>query len=188
MGKKRRGGRYVPPSPSSLVEDIAEMIADDSRVERESNSSGELNNDSMKSTNSTNQPQPKRARKSLANSWINDVKQETHSDRKAPYETETPSKFLNSVDSAVFSPPSALKETLADSDLLMNYRKENNPSSTKKRAQLEQQMVVDAKWVKYACGKTSDQTFMTTEAHSFLERKSLAPRSLNFFGGSNAMS
>lgn len=185
MGKKRRGGRYVPPSPSSLVEDIAEMIADDSRIEKESNSSGDFNNDSLKSFG---QPQPKRARKSLAASWVNEIKQEPHSERKAPYETETPSKFLNSVDSAVFSPPSALKETLADSDLLINYRKENYPTSAKKRAQLEQQMVVDAKWVKYACGKTQDQNFMNNEAHSFLERKSLAPRSLNFFGGSNTMS
>lgn len=180
MGKKRRGGKYVPPSPSSLVEDIAEMIADDSRTEKESNTSGELNNDSMRSGG-----QQKRARKSLAASWSNDIKQEPQSEKKAPYETETPSKFLNSVDSAVFSPPSVLKETLTDSDLMLNYHKENYPNSAKKRAHLEQKLVIDANWLKYACGKTEDQSFMTNEARHFLERKSLAPRSLNFFGGTN---
>lgn len=174
LGKKRKGERYVPPSPSSLVEDLAEIIYDEQLNDTQNSQNvaktgGQTHKGGMEMGRQPN----KKARKALSASWENDIKIE----KKMPYETETPSKFLTSTNSIVFSPPSILKDTLGDSELLMettNVKKEN------KSPKHAIQKYLDPKWEKLACGQTKDQLFMVQQAHMCLKSLSLTPRSLNF--------
>ncbi|XP_055905848.1 myb protein [Eupeodes corollae] len=174
LGKKRKGDRYIPPSPSSLVEDLAEIIYDE-QLNDTQNSQMVIKTEGIDKTGSL-QPvrQPtKKARKALSASWENDIKVE----KKMPYETETPSKFLTSTNSIVFSPPSILKDTLGDSELLMDTSEAKKENKSPKHAI---QKYLDPKWEKLACGQTKDQLFMVQQAHTCLKSLSLTPRSLNF--------
>ncbi|GBP11125.1 Myb protein [Eumeta japonica] len=82
LGKKHRGERYIPPSPSSLVEDLAEIIHDEQLNDtNQSNivagkknipvyTSKTLSKPSGVNTSSGQLPPPqKKARKSLITSW-----------------------------------------------------------------------------------------------------------------------
>ncbi|XP_036319072.1 myb protein [Rhagoletis pomonella] len=206
LGKKRR---YIPPSPSSLVEDLAEIIHEEQvndsnnmAIKKENMSSdADLTSDTSRTTTAGSASQPtKKARKSLITSWGENVmpsvgiKQEKKS---LPFETETPSKFLTSTESIAFSPTTIImKDTLcSEADLLLNTndeaKKENSPQQ---RQQQQGQNVpsllpprersghqyLDPKWERLACGQTKDQQFMVQQAHACLKNLSLMPRSLNF--------
>lgn len=197
LGKKRRGERYVPPSPSSLVEDLAEIMRDE-QLNDTNNSHKVIKKENISADSSTitnagtesQLPPPKKARKSLITSWGENVMPtvtEIKLEKKAlPYETETPSKFLTSSDSIVFSPTSIIKDTLcSESDLLLDAneesKKENSPQHAKPLQQPRQRgQYLDPKWEKLACGQTKDQQYMVQQAHACLKNLSLMPRSLNF--------
>ncbi|XP_075154345.1 proto-oncogene like protein Myb [Haematobia irritans] len=204
LGKKRRGERYIPPSPSSLVEDLAEIINDeqlnDTNQSNKTTTGVKKENIPISATasgsggaNSQLPPPTKKARKSLITSWGENVMPRTynHSDVKMerkplPYETETPSKFLLSSDSIAFSPSTIMKDTLcSESDLLLDdprdeeAKKENKPQpDTVARHRSHQYL--DPKWEKLACGQTKDQQYMVQQAHACLKNLALMPRSLNF--------
>uniref|UniRef100_A0A0K8WF99 Myb protein n=1 Tax=Bactrocera latifrons TaxID=174628 RepID=A0A0K8WF99_BACLA len=158
LGKKRR---YIPPSPSSLVEDLAEIIQEeqvnDSNnmiVKKENISSDtDLTNDGSRSTvggcGSTTQP-TKKARKSLITSWGENVMPSMgakHEKKPLPYETETPSKFLTSNESIAFSPTTIImKDTLcSEADLLLETneeaKKENSPQQRQRQQQQSQNVL-----------------------------------------------
>ncbi|XP_014092812.1 myb protein [Bactrocera oleae] len=159
LGKKRR---YIPPSPSSLVEDLAEIIHDeqvnDSNnmiIKKENISSdADLTNDVSRSTvgggGSTTQP-TKKARKSLITSWGENVMPSMgvkHEKKPLPYETETPSKFLTSNESIAFSPTTIImKDTLcSEADLLLETneeaKKENSPQQRQRQQQQQNQNIL----------------------------------------------
>lgn len=173
LGKKRKGGRYVPPSPSSLVEDLAEIIYDEQLNDTQNSQNIKSEPGTSQATMDSARQPTKKARKALSASWENDIKVE----KKLPYETETPSKFLTSTNSIVFSPPSILKDTLGDSELLMDTTDAKKENKSPKHAI---QRYLDPKWEKLACGQTKDQLFMVQQAHMCLKSLSLTPRSLNF--------
>lgn len=173
LGKKRKGGRYVPPSPSSLVEDLAEIIYDEQLNDTQNSQNIKSEPGTSRETIESARQPTKKARKALSASWENDIKIE----KKLPYETETPSKFLTSTNSIVFSPPSILKDTLGDSELLMDTTDAKKENKSPKHAI---QRYLDPKWEKLACGQTKDQLFMVQQAHMCLKSLSLTPRSLNF--------
>ncbi|XP_039959036.1 myb protein [Bactrocera tryoni] len=158
LGKKRR---YIPPSPSSLVEDLAEIIheeqVNDSNnmiIKKENISSdADLTNDGSRSTvgggGSTTQP-TKKARKSLITSWGENVMPSMgvkHEKKPLPYETETPSKFLTSNESIAFSPTTIImKDTLcSEADLLLETneeaKKENSPQQRQRQQQQSQNVL-----------------------------------------------
>ncbi|XP_050329400.1 myb protein [Bactrocera neohumeralis] len=158
LGKKRR---YIPPSPSSLVEDLAEIIheeqVNDSNnmiIKKENISSdADLTNDGSRSTvgggGSTTQP-TKKARKSLITSWGENVMPSIgvkHEKKPLPYETETPSKFLTSNESIAFSPTTIImKDTLcSEADLLLETneeaKKENSPQQRQRQQQQSQNVL-----------------------------------------------
>lgn len=207
MGKKRRGERYIPPSPSSLVEDLAEIIHDEqlNDTNQSNKAAGKKENIPVSSTSGSGTtsshsqlpPPTKKARKSLITSWGENVMPTQHSnndmklDKKPqPYETETPSKFLVSSDSIAFSPTNIMKDTLcSETDLLLDDdeghntedKKENKPQpGTVVARQRNFQQYLDPKWEKLACGQTKDQQYMVQQAHACLKNLALMPRSLNF--------
>ncbi|XP_037725869.1 myb protein [Drosophila subpulchrella] len=185
IGKKRDGRRYEPSSPSSLAEDLAEII-------HEEHLSNSLNGNNSKITvggdqstsfsteNNAQSPVLKRARKSLLSTWSsNHLSNGSIAKKIQPFETETPSKFLT-------SPGNILKDTLcSEQDLPFDEgRKENRPfhnrRSYKYRGALSYDHVIDPKWARVACGKTKDQIFMEEQAYACLKNLSCIPRSLNF--------
>ncbi|CAD7077708.1 unnamed protein product [Hermetia illucens] len=182
--RKRHGRRYIPPSPSRLVEDIAEIMHDEELQDMTGDSVYETDTSAMigrkapiRSTRDfkENLQPPKKARKSLVNSWENEVL--PNQSEVLPYETETPSKFLNSDSGVVFSPPSIMKDTLGDSGLLL----ESDATVVNTPKKKVQKQILDAKWEKVVCGKTKDQQYMTQQAHMCLKKISFQPRSLNFY-------
>ncbi|KAH8421368.1 hypothetical protein KR009_003287 [Drosophila setifemur] len=190
IGKKRHGRRYEPSSPSSLVEDLAEIINEeqlnDSQTAQHNKRPG-----GSDSTNTTplgaekngigrQSPVLKRARKSLLSSWTaNHLPNGGCGKKMQPFETETPSKFLT-------SPNNIMKDTLcSEQDLPFDEgRKENRPyhglSRYKSRGVSSYEHVIDPKWARVACGKTKDQLFMEEQAYACLKNLSCLPRSLNF--------
>lgn len=189
---KKRSEVYIPPSPARLGEDIAEIMSNEQAKENSGNSmidpdSTVTNGDKPPSENLRQRgsaikdrvapmiAQSPRAKKSaFTQNWEN-------SDMS--FFAETPSKSLISDSGVIFSPPSILRDTLSDSDLLLDGGGLLEPSSTQnvpaKPAEPEQ--ILDPKWEKWACGKTRDQLFMTQQAHNCLKKTSLQPRSLNFY-------
>ncbi|XP_013101272.2 myb protein [Stomoxys calcitrans] len=205
LGKKRRGERYIPPSPSSLVEDLAEIIHDEqlndtnqsnkatTGIKKENIPLSAAPGSSGGAAKSQLPPPTKKARKSLITSWGENVMPTNyhHNDVKIdkkplPYETETPSKFLISSDSIAFSPSSIMKDTLcSESDLLLEdprdaeAKKENKPQPDIV-ARHRSHQYLDPKWEKLVCGQTKDQQYMVQQAHACLKNLALMPRSLNF--------
>ena len=209
LGKKRRGERYIPPSPSSLVEDLAEIIHDEqlNDTNQSNKAAGKKENIPVATTNTTTTsnsvggntsntqlpPPTKKARKSLITSWGENVMPTTnHSngdgkiDKKPqPFETETPSKFLISCESS-----SIMRDTLcSENDLLLDddevkddeAKKENKPQQdTVGVRPRNSHHYLDPKWEKFACGQTQDQQYMVQQAHACLRNLALMPRSLNF--------
>lgn len=201
LGKKRRGERYIPPSPSSLVEDLAEIIHDEQLNDTNQSNKvvGKKENIPVKATattrisvnNSQLPPPTKKARKSLITSWGENVMPTNHPSnevkldkRSQPFETETPSKFLISSESSI------MRDTLcSENDLLLDddegrddeAKKENKPQlDTVGARQRNFQQYLDPKWEKMACGQTKDQIYMVQQAHACLKNLALMPRSLNF--------
>ncbi|XP_017050856.1 myb protein [Drosophila ficusphila] len=183
IGKKRDGRQYEPSSPSSLVEDLAEIINEEhlssSLTTNNSKITGDQTN-SFSAENNGQSPLLKRARKSLLSTWSSNHLSNGSSTRKMqPFETETPSKFLT-------SPSNILKDTLcSEQDLPFDEgRKENSPfhnrRSYKYRGVMSYEHVIDPKWARVACGKTKDQLFMEEQAYACLKNLSCIPRSLNF--------
>ncbi|XP_044250740.1 myb protein [Drosophila takahashii] len=178
IGKKRDGRRYEPSSPSSLAEDLAEII-------HEEHLSSSLNGNQSKMTENTSfgtqSPHLKRARKSLLSTWSSNHPSNGASAKKMqPFETETPSKFLT-------SPGNIMKDTLcSEQDLPFDEgRKENRPFHNRKGFKYRGVLssydhVIDPKWARVACGRTKDQIFMEEQAYACLKNLSCIPRSLNF--------
>uniref|UniRef100_A0A1Q3EY92 Putative transcription factor myb superfamily protein n=1 Tax=Culex tarsalis TaxID=7177 RepID=A0A1Q3EY92_CULTA len=182
---KRRSEVYIPPSPARLGEDIAEIM--NSEQAKESSSTVDPN----RTITNGSRPDPSgkeggalpavaqspRAKRSaFSQNWEN-------SDMS--FFAETPSKSLISDSGVIFSPPSILRETLSDSDLLLDggggiLDGGGGPNVPAKQP-AEPVQILDPKWEKYACGKTRDQLFMTQQAHNCLKKTSLQPRSLNFY-------
>ncbi|XP_037938870.1 myb protein [Teleopsis dalmanni] len=198
LQKKRRGERYIPPSPSSLVEDLAEIIHDETMnsntnvaIKKENESVVSNSEFSTSATNVSLQvPPTKKARKSLITSWGENImpKSEIKLEKPMPFETETPSKFLTSRDSSAFSPQNIMKDTLcSETELLLDINEEAKKENCiqqalyhlPSRSRIGQQFL-DPKWEKLACGQTKDQQFMVQQAHACLKNLSLTPRSLNF--------
>ncbi|XP_017110910.1 myb protein [Drosophila elegans] len=188
IGKKRAGRQYEPSSPSSLVEDLAEIINEEhlSNSLTTNNSNVMGGGDSFNAENNTNgvgqqqSPHLKRARKSLLSTWSsNHLSNGATAKKIQPFETETPSKFLT-------SPSNILKDTLcSEQDLPFDEgRKENRPFHNRRnykfRGVLSYDHVIDPKWARVACGKTKDQLFMEEQAYACLKNLSCVPRSLNF--------
>ncbi|KAM7348019.1 proto-oncogene like protein Myb [Cochliomyia hominivorax] len=209
LGKKRRGERYIPPSPSSLVEDLAEIIHDEQLNDTNQSNKVAVRKENIPvatstttsvigGNNSSQLPPPtKKARKSLITSWgenimptnnnnnnhhsTNDIR---HDKKPQPFETETPSKFLISSESSI------MRDTLcSEHDLLLDddeardeeAKKENKPQlDTVHFRQRNTQQYLDPKWEKMACGQTKDQQYMVQQAHACLKNLTLMPRSLNF--------
>ncbi|EDS43803.1 myb [Culex quinquefasciatus] len=174
---KRRSEVYIPPSPARLGEDIAEIM----NSEQAKESSGAVDPNRTITNGSRPDPakvaqSPRAKRSAFTQNWEN-------SDMS--FFAETPSKSLISDSGVIFSPPSILRETLSDSDLLLDGGGgildaagggQNVPTKPAEPVQ-----ILDPKWEKYACGKTRDQLFMTQQAHNCLKKTSLQPRSLNFY-------
>lgn len=186
IGKKRDGRRYEPSSPSSLVEDLAEIIHEEhlsnSLTANNSKMMGAADQNSTLSTeyNAQSPPHMKRARKSLLSTWSSNHPYNAGSAKKVqPFETETPSKFLT-------SPGDILKDTLcSEQDLPFDEgRKENRPFHNRRinkyRGGLTYDHVIDPKWARVACGKSRDQMFMEEQAYACLKNLSCISRSLNF--------
>ncbi|KAH8273281.1 hypothetical protein KR018_004829, partial [Drosophila ironensis] len=191
IGQKRHGRRYEPSSPSSLVEDLAEIINE----ERLNNSKTFQNKKSLGTGSTTGQnalstaekggvseqsPQIKRARKSLLSTWTtNSLSNDVYSKKTQPFETETPSKVLT-------SPSILIKDTFCGEDDLPfdEGKKENRPYHSRNRLKSlvlsSYEHVIDPKWARVACGKTKDQLFMEKQAYACLQNLSCVPRSLNF--------
>ncbi|XP_021702812.1 myb protein isoform X2 [Aedes aegypti] len=186
---KKRSEVYIPPSPARLGEDIAEIMSNEQAKENSGSSGNEP--DSTLTNGGDKRPseqqrgpgkerslpvaQSPRAKKSaFSQNWEN-------SDMS--FFAETPSKSLISDSGVIFSPPSILRDTLSDSDLLLDggglLEPSNAPNVPDKPAEPEQ--ILDPKWEKWACGKTRDQLYMTQQAHNCLKKTSLQPRSLNFY-------
>ncbi|KAH8238368.1 hypothetical protein KR032_005193, partial [Drosophila birchii] len=206
IGKKRDGRQYEPSSPSSLVEDLAEIIHDEQLNDSQStqnsrNCSGvdirksrrdyraslSVDNNNSSAAMSVS-PHQKRARKSLLSTWSTNHPVPSGGDnsttkRVQPFETETPSKFLS-------SPCSIMKDTLCSEQELPfdEGRKENSRPFHSSRSRYtfrglsssSYDHVIDPKWARVACGKTKDQQFMEEQAHACLKNLSCLPRSLNF--------
>ncbi|XP_055702339.1 myb protein isoform X2 [Phlebotomus papatasi] len=131
---------YVPPSPGRLVEDIVEMMNKE-QMQDSTDSVYETTEggNSVKASTSTagaqgaddskenSQPQGvRKARKSLGSAWDNTT--------EMPYMAETPSKSLNSDSGVIFSPPSIMKNTLGDSELLMDTQMDDNDDESSKKS------------------------------------------------------
>lgn len=201
LGKKRRSERYIPPSPSSLVEDLAEIIYDEQLNDTiQSNGAAiatkkKIVNIPTSSLSTTLPPPSKKVRKSLITSWGENVmpilnNDTLKQDKSLPYENETPSKFLTSCESMALSPSHIMKDTLcSESDLLLGDEDENTKDEEAKKENEPQAGVVprssygqylDPKWEKLVCGQTKDQQYMVQQAHACLKNLPLKPRSLNF--------
>ncbi|XP_034111812.1 myb protein [Drosophila albomicans] len=187
--EKRDGRSYIPSSPSSLVEDLAEIINEEQMNDSDLNNSSkgvgenterddrsDLECSNSLAYRSVHSPAPKRTRKSLLPSWGYNIQ---YGKKTLPFETETPSKFLSSEQSpAHFSPSNIMKDSLCGGqDLLFDEgKKENRPYYHRLRGSTSDHLL-DPKWARVACGKTKDQIFMEQQAHACL---ALMPRSLNF--------
>lgn len=191
---KKRSEVYIPPSPARLGEDIAEMMSNEQAKENSGSSGNDpdstvTNGERRTSGDSQQQQQPRgpareralpvaqspRAKKSaFTQNWEN-------SDMS--FFAETPSKSLISDSGVIFSPPSILRDTLSDSDLLLDGGGLLEPSNAQNvpAKPVEPEQILDPKWEKWACGKTRDQLYMTQQAHNCLKKTTLQPRSLNFY-------
>lgn len=185
---KKRSEVYIPPSPARLGEDIAEIMSNEQAKENSGSSANEPDNTVTNGDRRTSErgsavkermapmiAQSPRAKKSaFTQNWEN-------SDMS--FFAETPSKSLISDSGVIFSPPSILRDTLSDSDLLLDGGGLLEPSNTQNAPAKpeEPEQILDPKWEKWACGKTRDQLFMTQQAHNCLKKTSLQPRSLNFY-------
>ncbi|XP_060667091.1 myb protein-like [Drosophila nasuta] len=182
------GRSYIPSSPSSLVEDLAEIINEEQMNDSElsKNSKGVENTErndrsDLECSNSLayrsgHSPAPKRTSKSLLPNWGYNLQ---YGKKTLPFETETPSKFLSSEQSpAHFSPSNIMKDSLCvGKDLLFDEgKKENRPYYHRLRGSSSNHLL-DPKWARVAFGKTEDQIFMEQQAHACL---GVMPRSLNF--------
>ncbi|XP_034099833.1 myb protein-like [Drosophila albomicans] len=183
------GRSYIPSSPSSLVEDLAEIINEEQMNDSELNNSSkgvgesterddrsDLECSNSLAYRSVHSPASKRTGKSLLPSWGYNIQ---YGKKTLPFETETPSKFLSSEQSpAHFSPSNIMKDSLCGGqDLLFDEgKKENRPYYHRHRGSSSNHLI-DPKWVRVACGKTEDQVFMEQQAHACL---GVMPRSLNF--------
>ncbi|KAH8274466.1 hypothetical protein KR026_008746, partial [Drosophila bipectinata] len=182
LRKKRHGRRYEPSSPSSLVEDLAEIINE----EQLNDSQTSQNNNNVKQNITQNilfnaeknlsvrSPHLTRARKSLLSAWTtNQLSNVVYSKKTQPFETETPSKILT-------SPSNFMKDPLcSEQDLPFDEgRKENRPYH--KPRDFSSENIIDPKWAQVACGKTKDQLFMEEQAYACLKNFSCLPRSLKF--------
>ncbi|XP_058825532.1 myb protein isoform X2 [Topomyia yanbarensis] len=182
---KRRSEVYIPPSPARLGEDIAEIMSNE-QAKESTNMGGRV---SKTVTNGDNcrpqmietkenavpiQQSPRAKKAAFTQNWEN-------SDMS--FFAETPSKSLISDSGVIFSPPSILRETLSDSDLLLDGGGLLEPANVQNvpAKPTESIEILDPKWEKFACGKTRDQLFMTQQAHNCLKKTSLQPRSLNFY-------
>ncbi|KAH8391909.1 hypothetical protein KR215_008289, partial [Drosophila sulfurigaster] len=183
------GRSYIPSSPSSLVEDLSEIIKEEQMNDSELNNSSkgvgentergdrsDLECSNSLPYRSVHSPAPKRTGKSLLPSWGYNIQ---YGKKTLPFETETPSKFLSSEQPhAHFSPSNIMKDSLCGGlDLLFDEgKKENRPYYHRLRGSSSDHLL-DPKWVRVACGKTEDQIYMEQQAHACL---ALMPRSLNF--------
>lgn len=180
---KRRSEVYVPPSPARLGEDIAEIMNNEQAKEDDANKAvtsaaknrhQQLEHLDTKDSIVPVHQSPRTKKSAFTQNWEN-------SDMS--FFAETPSKSLISDSGVIFSPPSILRETLSDSDLLLDGGGLLEPASTQTAPTkpAEPTQILDPKWEKWACGKTRDQLYMTQQAHNCLKKTSLQPRSLNFY-------
>ncbi|KAH8398573.1 hypothetical protein KR222_007341 [Zaprionus bogoriensis] len=191
IGKKHDCRFYVPSSPSSLVEDLAEIINEEQMVyseiqitkdnEENSHHPHRINSEYLNtSANNTHSPVIKRATKSLLPSWsVNFVQ---YGKTVQPFETETPSKFLISGQSIThFSPSNNMKDSLCgEPDLLFDEGKKENRPYCHRLCSVSSDYLLDPKWTRVTCDKTKDQIFMEEQAYACLKNLALMPRSLNF--------
>lgn len=179
---KKRSEVYIPPSPARLGEDIAEIMSNEQAKENSGSgtdldktvTNGDSERRSVRERPQPVAPSPRAKKSAFSQNWDN-------SDMS--FFAETPSKSLISDSGVIFSPPSILRETLSDSDLLLDGGGLLEPSNAQNVPEkpLEPEQILDPKWEKWACGKTRDQLYMTQQAHNCLKKTSLQPRSLNFY-------
>lgn len=179
---KKRSEVYIPPSPARLGEDIAEIMSSEQAKENSGSgteldktvTNGESERRLVRERIQPIAPSPRAKKSAFTQNWDN-------SDMS--FFAETPSKSLISDSGVIFSPPSILRETLSDSDLLLDGGGLLEPSNTQNIPEkpVEPEQILDPKWEKWACGKTRDQLYMTQQAHNCLKKTSLQPRSLNFY-------
>lgn len=197
LGRKHRL-RYVPPSPSGLVEDLAEIIHDEqcndfnkrkqkletlhenyNQTENVRNTSNLTNGFGVDTQFSSKN----NACKLQVQSWSDNVKLPIDNNncslryekKTLPFETETPSKLLNTSDASDFS-----KHTLCEDDLLLTIDGSHGRYDNKCNEMNTALFNLDPKWEILACGQTNDQQYMLRQAHACLKKFSLTPRTLNF--------
>ncbi|XP_055592150.1 myb protein isoform X2 [Uranotaenia lowii] len=192
---KRRSEVYIPPSPARLGEDIAEIMSSEQQA-KEGNSTAELNQTVTNGGSSSGRIGPSAKTDRHGALTVGQSPRGHHTNKKSAFNqnwensdmsffAETPSKSLISDSGVIFSPPSILRETLSDSDLLLDGGGILEPTGLSSapctKAEEPEEQILDPKWEKWACGKTRDQLFMTQQAHNCLKKTSLQPRSLNFY-------
>nr|XP_037288547.1 myb-related protein B-like isoform X3 [Rhipicephalus microplus] len=166
---EKRGGRIgrLPDTPNLNLDDLGDLLGNVAQPA----STAEI---PKRRANKENLSPSKRVRKALHETWSTpgDIAVPgLTSTGFAPLEQEvfilpeTPSKSLLGGDSSVlFSPPSIIREALADVPL-------PNPHSLSTRPKLD-------KFSALVCGKTRDQLELTQQARQWM-MSSLKPRSLN---------
>ncbi|XP_058121457.1 myb-related protein A [Anopheles coustani] len=201
---KRRSEVYVPPSPAGLGEDIAEIMNQEQAKENSADSSlagsdtstgnktqatngSQEENKELAKDNTTNtkvRPKPvspsaleKRMRSTSThvNKWNNS---------EMSLFTETPSKSLMSDSGDTLSP--SFRDPIREAEMLLEANEDikdtiSNSSSKQSNPANSTTVPIDLKWEKYACGKTRDHIQLSHQAHNILSKKSLQPRSLNFY-------
>ncbi|XP_023716949.1 myb-related protein A isoform X2 [Cryptotermes secundus] len=191
---EKNGGivKYMPQSPTGLVEDLTEIIKkeqdmSDSQYETDSSllysNQQEVHQDSGYITarrkvllpiGKENTQPNKRIRKALAPSWSTPGNIYVPGVTDISSIVETPSKSLGGDTSVLFSPPSIVRDVLSEEVVLTSAVAPVLQQQSSSVAKL------DVRWEMVACGKTQDQLELTEQAHKLLNMTTtLKPRSLN---------
>ncbi|XP_068082583.1 myb-related protein A isoform X2 [Anabrus simplex] len=191
LEKKSGAVKYMPQTPTRLVEDITEFIKkeqnmsdyhydEDSSLIFTNNSTGTLQ-DSGYLTQKRKVAQPvgkenampsRKVRKALAPSWSTPGNIAVPGVTDVSFVAETPSKTLVGDRSVLFSPPSIIKDALNEesaSDKEFSFALQRTSPSAK----------VDVRWEMVAYGRTQDQLDLTKQAHMYLDQHGVHPRSLD---------
>lgn len=164
-------------SPGQIEKDIDEMMKEDTGYD------ADMSTMTMYVTPRERKQKgaAKKARQSLANKWSASDMNFSESMIMSP---ETPSKSLLGDTSILFSPPSIIKDTLAEEvmDDVFNQQKDSEKKEVKrfkssKRITFQENEVKDTKQVakldaayeRIACGKTEDQLLMTELARQIFK-------------------
>uniref|UniRef100_A0AAG5DCV1 Uncharacterized protein n=1 Tax=Anopheles atroparvus TaxID=41427 RepID=A0AAG5DCV1_ANOAO len=201
---RRRSEVYVPPSPARIGEDIAEIMNQEQAKENSAESSSSTlagseatagnktitngSQDESKGLSKENAIPKGRAMPpspGVAEKKMRTTSGHTHkwNNSEMSLFTETPSKSLMSDSGDTLSP--SIRDPLREAEMLLEANEDIKDSisntSSMQSNKPNTTVPIDLKWEKYACGRTRDHIQMSQQAHNILNKKSLQPRSLNFY-------